>query len=48
MAERKSITDRLEEEIQATENLLDEGDPFLMRREDYLDNLKWIRGDLER
>jgi len=42
------IVKRLESEITSTENLLLEGDPFLMNRREYLDNLKYIRGDLEK
>ena len=35
---------RLTEEIEATESLLREGDPFFLTRKDYLENLKSIGG----
>ena len=40
----EAIIKRLMEEIEATKNLLAEGDPFLMNRRDYLDNLFMIAG----
>lgn len=33
---------KLTEEIDATKNLVNEGDPFLLTRKDYLDNLLMI------
>ena len=36
----------LTREILATESILEEGDPFMITREQYLENLKWLRGDL--
>lgn len=38
----RSVIDRLNIEIDAIKGLLQEGDPFLMTREDYLQNLEWI------
>ncbi|MGI0022803.1 MAG: hypothetical protein ACRD9Q_08090 [Nitrososphaeraceae archaeon] len=34
---------RLEEEIESTEDLINEGNPFKITQEDYLQNLRYIR-----
>ena len=47
-AERNKIVDKLDEEIEATKNLLREGDPFTITRKDYLDNLMMIRGTFQK
>ena len=40
----EAVIRRLKEEIKATKDLIKEGDPFLMTRRDYLDNLMMIAG----
>lgn len=42
MDKPQNILDRLVKELEATDNLCAEGDPFTMTREDYLHNLIWI------
>ena len=44
--DNKEIVERLDREIKATESILREGDPFLINRQDYLNNLKEIQGTL--
>jgi len=40
--------ERLEEEIKATESLISEGDTTNLTMTGYLENLKWLRGDLSK
>jgi len=44
--ENNRIVERLKDEIKATENLLSEGNPFMLSPTDYLNNLKQIEGTL--
>lgn len=41
----KEIVERLKHETESTQWLVDEGDPFTMTREDYLENLEHILGN---